>query len=224
MKPSLLMTLYKLAEMGASQREVRCTTTELARKLSLSQQTASRHLIALEQIGLIRRTKKTGGDAVQLTEKGYRQLNLMYLTLQGIFEPPKEILIEGEVFSGLGEGAYYMSQEGYRKQFNEKLGFDPCLGTLNLKIAKEYERERRLLETIPFILIEGFSNGKRSYGPVKCYRAIINNKIDGTVITAMRSHYGEDVLEIIAPGNLRENLKLNDGDIVQVRVLISTPQ
>jgi riboflavin kinase len=40
----------------------------------------------------------------------------------------------------------------------------------------------------------------------------LEDKIEGAVISALRSHYGEDVLEIIAPVNLRETLKLKDGD------------
>jgi len=149
----------------------------------------------------------------------------MYLTLQRIFEGPKrEVLIEGEVFTGLGEGAYYVSQPGYRRQFIEKLGFDPYPGTLNLKVEKQSQRERGILETYSSITLEGFMNGMRSFGQVKCYKARVNEKVDGIVVTALRSHYGEDVLEIVAPKNLRQVLGLKDGDSVKVRVFISTPQ
>jgi len=224
MKPGLLITLYKIAETGGSIGEAKCTTIEIAKKLGFSQQTASRHLIELEKLGHIKRMKATRGELIQITPKGAEQLNLMYLTLQRIFEGPKrEVLIEGEVFTGLGEGAYYVGQPGYRRQFIEKLGFDPYLGTLNLKVEKN-QRERKLLETYPAITLEGFTNGMRSFGQVKCYRARVNDKVDGVVITALRSHYGEDVLEIVAPKNLREILGLKDGDSVKVRVFISTPQ
>jgi hypothetical protein len=37
---------------------------------------------------------------------------------------PPSITLEGTVFTGLGEGAYYISKEHYRKQFIEKLGFE----------------------------------------------------------------------------------------------------
>jgi len=225
MKPGLLITLYKIAETAGSIGEAKCTTTEIAQKLGLSQQTASRHLIELEKLGHIKRMKATRGELIQITPEGAEQLNLMYLTLQRIFEGPKrEVLIEGEVFSGLGEGAYYVSQPGYRRQFIEKLGFDPYAGTLNLKVEKQSQRERRLLETYPSITLEGFMDGMRSFGQVKCYKARVNDTVDGIVITAMRSHYGEDVLEIVAPKNLREILGLKDGDSVKVRVFISTPQ
>jgi len=67
-------------------------------------------------------------------------------------------------------------------------------------------------------------NGTRSFGQVKCYRARVNDRVDGIVVTALRSHYREDVLEIVAPKNLREILGLKDGDSVKVRVFISTPR
>jgi len=225
MKPGLLITLYKIAETAGSIGEAKCTTIEIAKKLGFSQQTASRHLIELEKLGHIKRMKATRGELIQITPKGAEQLNLMYLTLQRIFEGPKrEVLIEGEVFTGLGEGAYYVSQPGYRRQFIEKLGFDPYPGTLNLKVEEQSQRERKLLETYPSITLEGFMNGMRSFGQVKCYRARVNDMVDGIAVTALRSHYGEDVLEIVAPKSLREILGLKDGDSVKVRVFISTPQ
>jgi len=225
MRAGLLITLYKIAETAGGIGEAKCTTAEIAKKLGLSQQTASRHLIELEKLGHIKRMKATRGEFIQITPKGAEQLNSMYLTLQRIFEGPKrEVLIEGEVFTGLGEGAYYVSQPGYRRQFIEKLGFDPYPGTLNLKVEKQSQRERGILETYPSITLEGFMNGMRSFGQVKCYKARVNEKVDGIVVTALRSHYGEDVLEIVAPKNLRQILGLKDGDSVKVRVFISTPQ
>jgi len=225
MKPGLLITLYKIAETAGEVGEAKCTTAEIAQKLGFSQQTASRHLIELEKLGHIKRMKATRGELIQITPKGVEQLNSMYMTLQRIFEGPKgEVLIEGEVFSGLGEGAYYVSQPGYRRQFIEKLGFDPYPGTLNLRVEGQSRRERKLLETYPSITLEGFMNGMRSFGQVKCYRAKVNDRVDGIVITALRTHYGEDVLEIVAPKNLREILGLKDGDSVKVRVFISTSQ
>jgi len=224
MRAGLLITLYKIAETAGSIGEAKCTTTEIAEKLGLSQQTASRHLIELEKLGHIKRMKARRGELIQITPKGAEQLNQMYLTLQKIFEGPKrEVLIEGRVFTGLGEGAYYVSQTGYRRQFIEKLGFDPYPGTLNLKVEKS-RREREILETYPAITLEGFMNGTRSFGQVKCYRARVNDRVDGIVVTALRSHYGEDVLEIVAPKNLRKILGLKDGDSVKVRVFISTPR
>jgi riboflavin kinase len=128
--------------------------------------------------------------------------------------------LEGVVFTGLGEGAYYISKERYRKQFIEKLGFEPYPGTLNLKLTTDYDvKTRSELEAYPAVEIEGFKNEDRTFGPVKCYPVTIDNKVKGALILALRSHYDTSVIEIIAPVFLRKHLKLKDGYKVKVEVL-----
>jgi riboflavin kinase len=144
--------------------------------------------------------------------------------LRLIFESvyPPSITIEGTLFSGLGEGAYYVTKEGYRKQFMEKLGFDPYPGTLNMKVTTEYDlKVLSELETYPAVELEGFKDESRTFGPVKCYPAIINNKAKGAVIYAMRSHYGASVLEVVSPTFLRRKLDLKDGNKVKVEIIIA---
>jgi len=217
---ALLLTLCKLAELGAYSGELSITTADLARSLNVSQQTASRHLIELQTLGLIRRTRRTRREAIRVTAKGSEELNKMHLRLKAIFElEPREVVLEGTLFSGIGEGAWYVSQSGYRRQFLEKLGFNPFPGTLNLRLRREYDDERRLLGTLPHIQIDGFRDGDRTFGPVTCYRAKINDVEDGALISAVRTHYAGDVIELIAPSNLRARLGLKDGDIVKARVL-----
>jgi riboflavin kinase len=223
--PALLLTLCKLAELGAHAGELSITTADLARSLNASQQTASRHLIELQTLGLIRRTRSTRGEAIRLTAKGSEELNRLHLRLKAIFElKPREVVLEGTLFSGIGEGAWYVSQPGYRRQFAEKLGFDPFPGTLNLRLRREYENERRLLEALPHIVIEGFRDGERTFGPVICHEVKINDAENGALISAVRTHYSGDVIELIAPSNLRAELELKDGDIVKVRITSSSPE
>ncbi len=218
--PALLLTLFKLAELGAFSGELSITTADLAKSLSISQQTASRHLIELQTLGLIRRARSTRREAIRITAKGSEELNKIHLRLKAIFElRPREVMLEGILFSGIGEGAWYVSQPGYRKQFAEKLGFDPFPGTLNLRLKPEYEDEKRLLETIPHVQIEGFRDGERTFGPVVCYKAKINDAEDGALISAVRTHYAGDVVEVIAASNLRVKLGLRDGDTVRARII-----
>ena len=220
---ALLLTLCKLAELGAYSGELSITTADLARSLNVSQQTASRHLIELQTLGLIRRARGTRREAIRVTAKGSEELNKMHLRLKAIFElEPREVVLEGTLFSGIGEGAWYVSQSGYRRQFAEKLGFEPFPGTLNLRLRREYDDERKLLETLPHIQIDGFSDGDRTFGPVTCYRAKINDAEDGALISAVRTHYAGDVIEVIARSNLRTRLGLKDGDTVKARILSSS--
>jgi len=219
----LFFTLYKLAELGASSRTVKVSTEYLAEKIGAYQQTASRHLINLEKMGWIQRTITPEGCLTKITSQGVAELKKLYSELRLIFESayPPSITLEGTLFTGLGEGAYYVTKEGYRKQFMEKLGFDPYPGTLNLKLTSEYDiKSLSELEAYPAIELEGFEDESRTFGSVKCYPAIINNKVKGAVINALRSHYGSSVLEIVSPFFLRSRLKLKDGNKVKVEILI----
>ena len=216
-----IQTLLKLAEMGAHRRTAKISTEYLAEKLGVSQQTASRHLIELERKRWIQRTITPEGSLIKIDDAGKREIQKLYSTLRFLIEAayPPSVTLEGTIFTGLGEGAYYISKEIYRKQFVEKLGFDPYPGTLNLKLMTDYDLKTRTeLETYPAIEIQGFKNENRTFGLVKCYPAIIDNKVKGALISALRSHYDVSVVEVIAPVCLRKQLNLKDGHKVKVEV------
>jgi riboflavin kinase len=217
-----IFTLLKLAEMGAHRRTAKISTEYLAERLEASQQTASRYLIELDKNGWIKRTITPEGCLIKITDAGVKELKKLYSNLRFLMEAayPPSITLEGIVFTGLGEGAYYISKERYRKQFIEKLGFEPYPGTLNLKLTTDYDvKTRSELEAYPAIEIEGFRNEDRTFGPVKCYPTTIENKVKGALILALRSHYDVSVIEVIAPVFLRKHLKLKDGHKVKVEVL-----
>lgn len=213
--------LIKLADMGAHRRTAKISTEYLAEKMGISQQTSSRYLIELERKSWIERIKTPEGSLIKISDLGNKEIQKLYAHLRILVEAayPPSITLEGIVFEGLGEGAYYILKEFYRKQFIEKLGFDPYPGTLNLKLTTEYDLKTRTeLETYPAVEIHGFKNENRTFGLVKCYPAKIDNKIKGALISAMRGHYDISVLEIIAPVCLRKQLGLRDGHKVKVEV------
>lgn len=119
--------------------------------------------------------------------------------------------MRGTVVSGLGRGRFFISLEGYSRQFAEKLGFIPFPGTLNIRLDEPFPEGRP-------VVIEGFSEGGRTFGGCRCYRIKLNG-IDAAVIRPERSRYPEDLIEVIAQVNLREALGLRDGDAVEVAVL-----
>jgi riboflavin kinase, archaea type len=216
-------TLVKLAEMGAHRRTTKISTEYLAEKLGTSQQTASRYLIDLERLGWINRNTTSEGCLIKISEKGLKELERLSKSLRLLIEAPvpPSITLEGIVFTGLGEGAYYISKEFYRKQFIEKLGFDPYPGTLNIKLTTDYDIDsRKELDAYPAIEVEGFKNSDRTFGVVKCYPVMIENKVKGAVILALRSHYDVSVLEIIAPVCLRKHLNLKDGQKLKAEVMV----
>ncbi len=210
----------ELLLLGAKETYIQVSTTSLANKIDKSQQAASRHLLELEDIGYIKRKRSGGRYSIKITEEGNAVIMDLYLLLQRVIEGKKPVFeMNGEVFSGLGEGAYYMSMNGYRRQFVKHIGFDPYPGTLNLKLETSADQQqRRLLDTQPNIHIEGFEDEQRTYGWAKCYLAKINNKLDGAIIILERAHYDHSVIEVIAPINIRERLKLKDGDKLSITV------
>ena len=104
-----------------------------------------------------------------------------------------------------------------RKQIVEKLGFEPFLGTLNLRLTKEStEAKKQLLKkgkAIEIVPVKGFCCGF-------CFKARIMDRVEGAIIVPEVSSYPEDVLEVIAPVYLRETLKLREGDEVRLTVYL----
>jgi len=120
--------------------------------------------------------------------------------------------IRGRVAAGLGEGQYYISREGYMRQFSEKLGFDPSPGTLNLKLEEPFA----LSGSDPrSVRIEGFEDEGRTFGGCWC-RPVRICGIRGAIVRPERTSYPATLLELVAPVNLREALGLSDGDEVEV--------
>jgi len=216
MRTSLLQTLIRLAELGAKERTTKVSTVDLASSLNLSQQSVSRHLIELEHLGLMKRQASVSGIELTITASGIEELRQAYLKLKAVFEErPKELAITGTIFTGLGEGAYYVGQPSYKRQFEQVLGFVPYPGTLNLRLSPQEVSRRKELEMYPSKVVQGFDRRKRSFGEVVCYPATIDG-INCAIILIRRTHYDESVLEVIAPVHIRSALNLKEGSSVKL--------
>ncbi len=212
--PNLIYALKHLALEGAKDNFVEISTTKLGEVLGISQQSASRRIGELRNMGLIE-TRRFGRKIwIKLTRKGVDLLKKEAIDYRRIFEIEKNIELTGEVISGLGEGKYYIMKEGYFRQIKEKLFFEPYPGTLNVRVYAKDMDKVELLHSIPGILIKGFVSEGRTFGDVKAFLCTINGK-DAALIMPERSHYS-DVVEIIADKNLREELNLQDGSIVDI--------
>ena len=56
-----------------------------------------------------------------------------------------KIVFEGTVFSGEGRGKKFVELPWFKRQVEEKLGFSPYLGTLNIRLSLK-EVEKRIEE------------------------------------------------------------------------------
>jgi riboflavin kinase, archaea type len=120
--------------------------------------------------------------------------------------------MRGKIQSGLGQAQYFISREGYSRQFQERLDFVPFPGTLNVLLEEPFPAERQAIE------IEGFSEEGRTFGKCCCYRIKLNG-MQAAVVRPERSRYPAELIEVIAPVHLRRALGLEDGDPVEVILL-----
>ncbi|UCH71617.1 MAG: DUF120 domain-containing protein [Thermoplasmatales archaeon] len=218
MKPYLLQTLKELALLGAIKNRIEISSLDLAKKLDVSQQTASRYLLELDKDGMITRELGIKKQLIKITEMGTEALHEEHFQYQQIFELTDKVPFKGKVVSGLGEGRYYTEQKKYMEQFKEKLGFIPHPGTLNVEIEYIEKNKLRLLKNYKAITIDGFKTKDRTFGNVDCFRAKING-ITGAIVLPLRSHYS-NIIEFISPHYLREKLKLKDGDEVKTVIYV----
>ncbi|TFF68632.1 CTP-dependent riboflavin kinase [Candidatus Thorarchaeota archaeon] len=217
--PEIWFTLYELAKRGAVHRHCEITTGELGNALDVSQQTASRRIRNSVEDGLVERVHTASGMMLKLTEQGKRELLNVLNDLEVSFAPPgDEIEIVGTAVSGIGEGAYYV--DVYSERFKEALGFEPFSGTLNVKVSDEQSQTAvKRMKHSPPIIVPGFSREERTFGDVICYRVRINDAVEGAVVIAQRTHHSRDILEVIAPFNLREKLDIKDNERVKLTVV-----
>ena len=125
----------------------------------------------------------------------------------------KTLCVKGSVFSGKAEGAKFIKLPWVKKQIKEKIGFDPYNGTLNLRLANgDSLKLDKVLKTAKPIEI----SPETGYCPGKCFKARMKRSIQCVAIIPQIPNHPKNVLEIIAPFNLREKLHLRDNDTVEI--------
>lgn len=206
-----LELLLYLAKKTQLHGKIDSSTIEIAKECDVSQQTISRKLQEFAILGFIEKHATPSGITFSLTDKGKEQLQKIYGQLHSLFS--KQLSLKGIVKEGLGEGSFYMSQEEYKKQFLDMLGFLPYVGTLNVTVNKH--------ATVSFLAmkhmhrIKGFQTRERTFGGLKCFPVTIEYKKkekNGAIIIPDRTIHTLDTIEIIAPVNLRDAMQLENGN------------
>ena len=222
LKTQHLLTLAHILSKGGKHNFVNITTSSLGREIGKSQQSASLHLKELELGGFIERIQSGRKQSIKITSKGFVELSTLHNLLSKLIsKSPNSLSIVGTITSGMGEGAYYMSMKGYTKQFKSKLGYIPYPGTLNVQLKeKKFSEAISQLSNYEGVKINSFSDGKRTFGWVKCFKAKINNKIDCELILLERTHHDTTIVEFIAKHNIRKLLKIGTKSNVKIRISI----
>ena len=219
-----ILTLSYLLSKGAKYNYVSITTSSLGKNIKKSQQAASKHLLELEQNQFIERIINGRNISVKITPKGFSEMVKLSSTLQkSLDSSPSHVELKGTLVSGMGEGAYYMGLKGYTKQFESKIGYVPYPGTLNVKLDQKIHQEAiKQFETLDGIKIKSFSDGKRTYGWVKCFNAKLNNSANCELIILERTHHDDSIIELISKTCLRQIAKLKDGSKVSIKIPIDS--
>ncbi len=216
--PEDLQCLKVIALRGGCKGPVFVSSQTIGEMLAISPQTASRRLKGLDTSGFLTRTIVPDGQHVTLTGAGEAELRKEYQEYNRIFsEHNKGYILNGTVVSGIGEGKYYMSLVPYKVQFNTHLGFEPYPGTLNIRLSSSSIPVRKKIDALEWIRIKGFSTDGRTFGDAKCLPCHIGTIACGIVMPG-RTHYPEDIIEVIAPVALRRKLGVEDTDTVTVEV------
>ncbi|MBN2127000.1 MAG: CTP-dependent riboflavin kinase [Candidatus Diapherotrites archaeon] len=193
------------------------STTRIAESLGISQQSVSRKIMELRKADLIEKKSSVNGSELILTKKAVYSLKTVYFKMNKCFTQINA-KIQGKIVSGMGQGAYYICQKNYSLQFQKKLGFSPFCGTLNVEV-NENELNAALLGLNP-LKLEGFKTAKRTFGALECFKAKINGKIIAGIVFPERTSHSRNIVELIAPYNLRKKLNLKDGSEIYFELIV----
>lgn len=120
--------------------------------------------------------------------------------------------VNGEVTTGLGKAAYFLSQDFYVENFIKNCGFKPFPGTLNVIVPDEYLNQINKVKDTCENIIEP----DEGFGAVKYIKAILNDEIEGAIVFPAKTEHTENYLEFIAEEKLRDKLNLKDGYLVSI--------
>nr|MDO8086856.1 DUF120 domain-containing protein [Candidatus Sigynarchaeum springense] len=227
LKPTYWKYLLEIAKAGALAGRIPLSTTRVGELVGTSQQTASRRLAHMEDMGYIKRIDINGNKVqeIALTDKAIIELKELHGELERLFSKPGEIIIRGKVTSGIKEGRYYVSK--YSDFFRNNLGMIPFAGTLNVKLLDERDvLFRSQIEVNGGILMRGFTEQERSFGDVFAFRVTVSRDGDETgrtlpayILKIERTHYDKSVIELISPFELRKELNIVDDEVVRITYL-----
>ena len=115
------------------------------------------------------------------------------------------------------QAQYFLTREGYGRQFLQRLGFVFFPGTLNIRLDPASVQVRKHLDHAGWIEIPGFTADERTFGAARVLPCRIRGE-ECAIVEPSRTHYPEDIVEVIAGSELRKVLDLNDNDTIEVEI------
>lgn len=156
-----------------------------------------------------------------LKEHGYidSKEGFFHITEKGVIELEgslNSLILSGKVVSGVGEGSYYVSREGYIEQLKEMFDIDPFRGTLNVELDPGSRSRWEKLQKKKGLKIDGFREEGEDFVGLKVFPSQVCGLKSLLVLPKKTVH--DRTAEIISGYHIKEKLDIKDGDKVVVLV------
>ena len=127
--------------------------------------------------------------------------------------------IKGKVVTGLGESGKFLAIDWVNRAVCEKFTFRPFCGTLNIEVTDPAVQKQLIRESTDRIAAceEGFCDAVT-------YRGRVNGRYECGLIIPLVPNYPEQLLEIVAPVQLKDALNIKDGDEVELELETTEPR
>jgi CTP-dependent riboflavin kinase len=129
----------------------------------------------------------------------------------------EQLEITGKIISGTGEGAFFTQIGWVLQQCDEKLGFKPYPGTLNLEISED---ELPIIESLDEKMGIELTSPDPKFCNAKTFQVSLG-EISGAIVIPeekVRVH-PKNIIEIIAPLNIKASLNVKDGDFLKIFII-----
>ncbi len=137
------------------------------------------------------------------------------LALNPVMTP---IRLSGILVVGKGEGAVFTQVPWVRQTFSRILGFEPFPGTVNLRVGSDpgsKEALKDIHEARGIAVIPPVGSG---FCLARCFHARLASSLPAGLVIPEIGGYYEDILELLAPVNVRNTLGVSEGDEVEVEI------
>ena len=126
------------------------------------------------------------------------------------------MIVTGKIVGGAKQAAFFTQLDWVQKQCDQKIGFKPFPGTLNIEISDETVKA---LQSLPQEELPELRPPDADFCTAKIIPVIFENLQAAIVIPdeKVRVH-GKNIIEIISDVRLKSVLSLKDGDTVSFSI------
>lgn len=128
----------------------------------------------------------------------------------------RTVKIRGQIVSGRQEASSFVALEWVTRQCEQKLGFRPYQGTLNIAVEAQVAEKLKLEAEKNGIILASEAKG---YCDAHCLKATVGGYAGALVFPAVSGYYN-GIIEVIAPVKIKDTLGLSDNDRIEIDVLI----